>query len=62
MRRRDFYTESARLLGAPPAVFVAPEVTGVEANRRVSNAKARRALHFTPQYPSYREGLAASGG
>ena len=62
VRRRDFYTESARLLGAPPAVFVAPEVTGVEANRRVSNAKARRALHFTPQYPSYREGLAASGG
>ena len=60
VRRRDFYTESARLLGAPPAVFSPPATTGSEANRRVSNAKARRALGFTPAYPSYREGLAAS--
>ncbi len=62
VRRRDFYTESARLLGAPPAKFTAPGTPVAEANRRVSNALARRVLGFTPRYPSYREGLAASGG
>ena len=61
VRRRDFYTESARLLGAPPAKFTPPATPAAEANRRVSNVLARRALGFTPQYPSYREGLAASG-
>lgn len=62
VRRRDFYTESARLLGAPPAKFTPPATTAPEANRRVRNALARRALGFTPQYRSYREGLAASAG
>ena len=61
VRRRDFYTLSAKLLGAPEAVFTPPATPAVEANRRVSNAAARRALGFAPAYPSYREGLAASG-
>ena len=62
VRRRDFYTESARLLGAPPAVFTPPATPAAEANRRVSNALARRVLGFAPRYTSYREGLAASVG
>ena len=61
VRRRDFYTESAQLLGAPEAKFVPPASPAPEANRRVSNALARAVLHFVPRYPSYREGLAASG-
>ena len=28
-------------------------------NRRVANGKLKRAAHWTPRYPSYREGLAA---
>ncbi len=60
VRRRDFYTEAARLLGAPAATFTPPSSPATEANRRVSNALARRVLGFTPQYRSYREGLAAS--
>ena len=28
-------------------------------NRRVANGKAKRLLHWTPRYPSFREGLAA---
>ena len=28
-------------------------------NRRVANGKAKRALNWTPRYPTYREGLAA---
>ena len=62
VRRRDFYTLSAKLLGAPEAKFTPPPTPAHEANRRVSNALARSVLHFAPQYPTYREGLAASGG
>ena len=60
VRRRDFYTLSAELLGAPPAKFETAPTPVVEANRRVSNAKAKRELGFAPQYMSYREGLRAS--
>jgi nucleoside-diphosphate-sugar epimerase len=60
VHRRDFYTRTAEHLGAPPAAFQAPATNIVEANRRVSNAKAKRELEFVPRYPSYREGLAAS--
>jgi nucleoside-diphosphate-sugar epimerase len=64
VRRRDFYTRLAHVLGAPPPRFE-PGVPTVEANRRVRNDKARAELGFTPTYPSYREGLGerpASGG
>jgi nucleoside-diphosphate-sugar epimerase len=60
VRRRDFYTRSAELLGAQPAAFHAAATNIVETNRRVSNAKAKRELGFVPRYPNYREGLAAS--
>ncbi|MGL6072955.1 MAG: NAD-dependent epimerase/dehydratase family protein [Fimbriiglobus sp.] len=54
--RRDFYTHTAEVLGAPTARFE-PGPTVLEANRRISNAKAREQLGFRPSYPSYREGL-----
>lgn len=40
------------------APYAGTMMTGV--NVRVSNAKARRELEWTPRYPSFREGLAAS--
>jgi nucleoside-diphosphate-sugar epimerase len=58
VRRRDFYTLTAELLGAPAARFEQPATPILEANRRVSNAKARRELGFAPRFPTYREGLA----
>ena len=58
VRRREFYTHLARLLGAPDPRFGPQEVE--EANRRVSNRKARDELGFAPAFPSYVEGLAAS--
>lgn len=60
VRRRDFYTRTAELLGAPSAAFQTAATKNVETNRRVSNAKAKRELGFVPRHPSYREGLAAS--
>ncbi|HVK16234.1 MAG TPA: SDR family oxidoreductase [Fimbriiglobus sp.] len=62
VRRREFYTQLARLLGAPGARFEPyppGKVAQPEANRRVSNRKLR-ALGWVPRYPSYAEGLAAS--
>jgi nucleoside-diphosphate-sugar epimerase len=61
VRRREFYSHLARLLGAPEARFEPhpPGVAASEANRRVSNRKLR-ALGWVPRYPSYTEGLAAS--
>jgi len=62
VRRREFYTQLARLLGAPGARFEpypSGKVAQPEANRRVSNRKLR-ALGWVPRYPSYAEGLAAS--
>lgn len=60
VRRRDFYTHLAELLSAPPARFEPATSTSPEPNRRIDVQKAARELGFTPQYPSYREGLAAS--
>ncbi len=55
--RREFYTELARLLGAPEAKFEPAPQPVREANRRISNARARAQLGFVPEFPSYREGL-----
>ena len=55
--RREFYTELARLLGAPEARFEPVPQPVREANRRISNARARAELGFVPAFPSYREGL-----
>lgn len=59
--------EASRLLGrAPPPLqsleqaALSPMARGFYAeNRRVANGKARRVLAWRPQYPTYREGLAA---
>jgi nucleoside-diphosphate-sugar epimerase len=62
--RRDFYEHLAALLGAPPPRFdsspgvVAPRHDGVD--RRIVNRKMRVELGVGLQFPSYREGLAAS--
>lgn len=54
--RRTFYTHLAGLLGAPPARFDhRPEPNAP--NRRIRNTKAKTALQWRPQFPSYREGL-----
>jgi len=59
VRRRDFYTRLAELLGAPPARFEQRPETGA-ANRRVLNRKARERLGWVPRFSSYREGLPAA--
>jgi nucleoside-diphosphate-sugar epimerase len=56
--RRELFTRTAELIGAPPPTFDGGG--GVEANRRVSNAKAKRTLGFRPQYPTIAAGLPAS--
>ena len=60
VRRRDFYAHLAHLLNAPEAKFEPAEPTSLEANRRISNIKARNELGFQPEFPSYEEGLVAS--
>lgn len=61
--RRDFYTFLAEQLGAPVAKFE-PMPEGQagyrDTHRRISNAKAKRELTWTPQYASYRDGIPAS--
>ncbi len=59
VRRRDFYTLAAEVVGAPTARFENAPQPIREANRRVSNEKARRQLGFAPRHPSYRTGLSA---
>ena len=56
--RRELFTRTAELIGAPVPTFEGGG--GVEANRRVSNAKAKQRLGFQPLYPSIAEGLPAS--
>ncbi len=60
VRRRDFYTLAAEVIGAPSARFESSGQPTREANRRISNWKVNRELGFVPRYPSYREGLPAS--
>lgn len=59
VRRRDFYTLLAELLGGPPARFEPRDEPG-SPNRRVANVKARAALNWCPRYPSFRAGLPAA--
>jgi nucleoside-diphosphate-sugar epimerase len=65
VRRRDFYTEMARLLGAPPPHFTPPPPDRPApphetANRRIANRRMRDELKVELHYPEYRQGLAAS--
>ena len=65
VRRREFYTFLAELLGAPPARFEPvsagnPLPPHESANRRLSNLKMRSQLKLDVQYPDYRTGLQAT--
>ncbi len=65
IRRRDFYAELARVLGAPPPVFVdpapdQPAPPHEKAHRRLRNLRLKEVLGFSCTYPTYREGLTAS--
>jgi nucleoside-diphosphate-sugar epimerase len=65
VRRRNFYTHLAQLLGTPPPRFepwpsdrLLPAL--LRANRRLSNRRARTDLAWNLLYPSYEQGLLAS--
>jgi nucleoside-diphosphate-sugar epimerase len=65
VRRREFYTHLARLLGVPQPRFVPPPpdapLPGHErTNRRILNRRLRQELAAELRYPTYREGLPAS--
>jgi nucleoside-diphosphate-sugar epimerase len=65
----EVYTALARAVGAPqprriPAWLFRllapyPATFAVDSTLRVSNARAKAELHWTPRYPDYRAGLAA---
>lgn len=62
--RGDYYREVAKQVGAAPPTFDASAPSErrsrSSADKRVSNARIVRELGFTPQYASYREGIAQS--
>jgi nucleoside-diphosphate-sugar epimerase len=60
--RQQFFSEMARLLGAPPPRFVpGPSRPGREpGSRRIRNARLRQELRVGLRYPSYEEGLSAT--
>jgi nucleoside-diphosphate-sugar epimerase len=64
VRRRDFYTELAKLLTAPAPSFVLPWPSQAppheKGNRRISNRRMKEDLHVLLHYPHYRAGLKAS--
>jgi nucleoside-diphosphate-sugar epimerase len=62
-QRQEYYAELARLLGAPPPRFTAPDPASPAAARassdkRASNARLLAELPVRLCYPSFREGLA----
>jgi nucleoside-diphosphate-sugar epimerase len=62
--RAEYYTELARIAGALPPRFVAPDPDSpaaqrAESNKRISNRRLMADLGVTLKYPTYREGLAA---
>lgn len=64
VRRREFYDEVARQIGAPAPRFAEPEATTAQLQRaagdkRVDARKVWQAMSCAPHYPSFREGLAA---
>jgi nucleoside-diphosphate-sugar epimerase len=62
--RADYYSEVARVLGAPQPAFVAPSpdlpaAARANASRRVNNSKMLETFGVALNFPSYREGLAS---
>ena len=61
VRRGDFYSRMAEVLGAPPPRFVPPLPHALppheSANRRISNRRMLEELKVELRYPSYEEGL-----
>jgi nucleoside-diphosphate-sugar epimerase len=67
VRRREFYTELARVLGAPPPRFVAPPPDQPtppheKANRRTRNRRMREELEVELVAADFRSGLRSSVG
>ena len=62
VRRRDFYTHMADVLGAPTPWFPpgVEEPSADRVNRRIVNRRMRKELAVALHYPSYLEGLPAS--
>jgi nucleoside-diphosphate-sugar epimerase len=64
VERSEYYTELARLLGAPKPRFIEPPADAPAAIRAASDKRVnprRMFVELSPDlaYPSYREGLAA---
>jgi nucleoside-diphosphate-sugar epimerase len=64
VERGEYYREVARLVGAPPPKFIAPEPNSpraarAAADRRGNNARMLADLGIKLTYPDYRAGLAA---
>jgi len=61
--REEYFTEVARLIGAPDPVFAdphqAPPTPRGTTSKRASNSRMLAELGVELQFPSYREGLAA---
>ena len=60
VRRGEFFTRLAGLLGASPPSFTQHPSGRDRGNRRVANRRMRDELRVALEYPSYVEGLAAS--
>jgi nucleoside-diphosphate-sugar epimerase len=65
VRRREFYSQMAHVLGAPPPRFVPPSrdeplPPHESANRRISNERMREEFRVELEYPTYESGLLAS--
>ncbi len=63
VQRGEYYAEVARLIGAPPPTFTAPDpgsprAARAEADRRVRNDHMLAELGVRLSYPNYRAGLA----
>jgi nucleoside-diphosphate-sugar epimerase len=58
--RRQYYTELARMLGAPPPRFIDGDQSRNTAHRRIRNVRLRQELKVRLRFPSYEEGLSAT--
>jgi nucleoside-diphosphate-sugar epimerase len=64
VERREYYSEAARLLGAPSPVFAEQDSTRAAttrggSNKRVSNARLTSEIPYNFLHPTYKHGLVA---